>query len=189
MNITKILQSLWLQDRFDLTILAASEAFDLPQNMITSANRSERAVYARWAIIETLVPVMGPAAIHYLAKNLNRTTYSIRNAINDYHGNTRSRDKYKQHKPRFEECLERILDRNVPGATRDEIAREEGLQSAFQIKLHSARRDPDGPGEGDEQTWTLSEPVADVRERNGCSQDVHQPQLRPKHSARPQASL
>lgn len=189
MNITKTLQSLWLQDRFDTTILAASEAFDLPQTIIVSTNRSERAVYARWAIIETLVPVMGPSAIHYLAKNLNRTTYSIRNAINDYHGNTRSRDKYKQHKPRFDQCLERILDRNVPSATRDAIAREAGVQSALQVKLHSARRDPDGSGEGDEQTWTLSEPVAHVRERSGCSQDVHQPQLRAKHSARPQTSL
>ena len=189
MNITKILQSLWLQDRFDTTIQAASEAFDLPQTIITSSNRSERAVYARWAIIETLVPVMGPAAIHYLAKNLNRTTYSIRNAINDYHGNTKSRDKYKQHKPRFDQCLERILDRNVPSATRDEIAREEGLQPSLQVKLHSARRDPFGPSQGHEQARAFGDSVAHVPGGSSASQDVHQPRFGAKHSARSQASL
>lgn len=185
----KTLQALWLQDRFDLTVKAAVKAFNIPKRKIISANRSEPAVYARWAIIETLIPVMGPAAISYLARNLKRTTYSIRNAINDYHGNSKSRGKYQQHKPKFYRCLERVLERNVPSSTRNEIAREEGLQSAFQVKLHSARRDPLGPSQGHEQARTLGESVAHVPGWCSDRKDMYQPRLGAKHPARPQTSL
>lgn len=185
----KTLQALWLQDRFDLTVKAAVKAFNIPKRKIISANRSEPAVYARWAIIETLIPVMGPAAISYLARNLKRTTYSIRNAINDYHGNSKSRGKYERHKSEFYRCLERVLDRNVPSATRDAISQEARSKSSLSVRVCSARRDTDGPSQNDEQARAVSYPVAYVPGRSSARQDMHQSQLGAKHPARSQATL